>query len=963
MGSTINTNIPSLNAQRNLTTSQSALATSLQRLSSGLRINSAKDDAAGLAISERFSTQIRGLNQAARNANDGISLAQTAEGAMGEVSANLQRIRELAVQSANATNSASDRAALDSEVQMRVAELNRVASQTEFNGTALLNGTFSAQSFQVGANQGQTITVSSIASATAAALGLNGGNLTRFNSTGIAVTGALSAGDLTLNGADIGMVAGDAKAMAAAINNTDSRFGATATNAQTAVAFTNVQGAGATPSTFASSLGTYTTARANGVAASVTPAVASTVTPGLFTQAVANGSAAVARDVTYGAFTTAVSGANNATTASTASSGAFTGVTLGAGQTYSISLTTNGNTVNLFTQTNGVVATADITQAITANAAALTAAGITVVGTAAGGDLQFTNTTGAQVTTNVLNQSGAGGFANVPLGTGANTTLQTAATANGVLANAGTAFSISIGGNLLYSEAGATGGTVTGAELDTAMTTFLAAHTNYSVVSGSFNGGNLKLRDANGVATSTDITMTDYTGGTNAITTAKWAGVAGNTSGVVNAAGSPAVAPTAGDFTLKLDGATIYNEAPTVGGIVTKAELDTGLNTYLAGAGSGLYTKTGSFFGNDLVISKLNGTTATLAITSNFGGAGSTLGAFAGTLVSSNGSAAVVNPGSDTTDTAFTMTVDGIQLYTEAAAIGATVTASELDSALTTFLTLNSGYSKVSGDFANNNLVLRRADGNASTIAITSNFSGTAGAFTGMPGGTITATGTPATVASSNYALTLDGSAVTLTTAATDGTISGAEVATAISGISGFSASFSGGNLTVTKADGSNFTLAESGTLAATQGLSAASTLYRGSVSLNSSIATTVGGASPSKAGLTAGAATSSVVAYTATNVLTATAANTLLEVVDNALTTVNNSRASLGSIQNRFESVINSLTTTTENLTAARSRILDTDFAAETASLTRNQILQQAGVAMLAQANALPQSVLSLLK
>src|SRR5690606_36409111 len=111
MAAVINTNIPSLNAQRNLNASQSALNTSLQRLSSGLRINSAKDDAAGLAISERFNTQIRGLNVATRNANDGISLAQTAEGALGQIGDNLQRIRELAVQSANATNSASDRAA------------------------------------------------------------------------------------------------------------------------------------------------------------------------------------------------------------------------------------------------------------------------------------------------------------------------------------------------------------------------------------------------------------------------------------------------------------------------------------------------------------------------------------------------------------------------------------------------------------------------------------------------------------------------------------------------------------------------------------------------------------------------------------------------------------------------------------------------------------------------------------
>lgn len=127
MAQTINTNVASLNAQRNLTSSQASLATSLQRLSSGLRINSAKDDAAGLAISDRMTSQIRGLNQAVRNANDGISLAQTAEGALGEIGTNLQRMRELAIQSANATNSASDRATIDAEVQQLVAEINRVS--------------------------------------------------------------------------------------------------------------------------------------------------------------------------------------------------------------------------------------------------------------------------------------------------------------------------------------------------------------------------------------------------------------------------------------------------------------------------------------------------------------------------------------------------------------------------------------------------------------------------------------------------------------------------------------------------------------------------------------------------------------------------------------------------------------------------------------------------------------------
>jgi len=159
MASVINTNVASLNAQRNLTTSQNSLATSLERLSSGLRINSAKDDAAGLAISERFTTQIRGLNQAGRNASDAVSLSQTAEGALGEVTNNLQRIRELAVQSANATNSASDREALDLEVQQRLAEIDRISSQTSFNGQKILDGTFGNAAFQVGANVGETISL------------------------------------------------------------------------------------------------------------------------------------------------------------------------------------------------------------------------------------------------------------------------------------------------------------------------------------------------------------------------------------------------------------------------------------------------------------------------------------------------------------------------------------------------------------------------------------------------------------------------------------------------------------------------------------------------------------------------------------------------------------------------------------------------------------------------------------
>lgn len=172
MALTINTNVASLNAQRNLGTSQSLLNKSMQRLSSGLRINSAKDDAAGLAISDRMTAQIRGLNQAARNANDGISLSQTAEGALQESTNILQRIRELAVQSANDTNSVSDRSSLNDEVTQLKAELDRIAQTTAFNGKNVIDGTMTDATFQVGANAGvnQTITFS-IDSARAADLG------------------------------------------------------------------------------------------------------------------------------------------------------------------------------------------------------------------------------------------------------------------------------------------------------------------------------------------------------------------------------------------------------------------------------------------------------------------------------------------------------------------------------------------------------------------------------------------------------------------------------------------------------------------------------------------------------------------------------------------------------------------------------------------------------------------------
>jgi flagellin len=259
MSLTINTNIASLNAQRNLSSSQASLATSLQRLSSGLRINSAKDDAAGLAIANRFTTQINGLNQAVVNANDAISESQTAESALSTLTDNLQRIRQLAVEAANGTNSSSDRAALDAEVQQRSAEITRIASQTTFNGLRVLDGTAGPSTFQVGANVGDTITVNYSQGVRADQIGQVA------TSTGTAVTAVALGGANTLTlqvgsgaavnigasavGAAAGQTVGSAYSKVQAINaaGVSGLTASASTTAAETTAFSNVvAGTGAT---------------------------------------------------------------------------------------------------------------------------------------------------------------------------------------------------------------------------------------------------------------------------------------------------------------------------------------------------------------------------------------------------------------------------------------------------------------------------------------------------------------------------------------------------------------------------------------------------------------------------------------------------------------------------------------------------------------------------------------------
>jgi len=238
----INTNVASINTVRVLDKSQAALQTSMERLSSGMRINHARDDAAGLAISEGMTAQIRGMNQAVRNTMDGVSLVQTADGAMQGITEKLQRVRELAVQSANGTNSTNDRAALDLEVQALLNEVDRVAGAVEFNGNKLLDGSFTNKAFQVSHTQGDTINISSIQNSTLSGLSLSNakaeGVAAAFTGGTAAATGAgdvgnaaLAAGDIIVNGTNIDVIAKDtdARTIASTINLKTSTTGVTAT--------------------------------------------------------------------------------------------------------------------------------------------------------------------------------------------------------------------------------------------------------------------------------------------------------------------------------------------------------------------------------------------------------------------------------------------------------------------------------------------------------------------------------------------------------------------------------------------------------------------------------------------------------------------------------------------------------------------------------------------------------------
>lgn len=842
MASIINTNMASLMAQRNLSKSQGAQAEAMQRLSSGLRINSAKDDAAGLAISTRFSSQTQGLAVAIRNSGDGISLAQTAEGALGTMTESLQRIRELALQAANGTNSVSDREALNAEAQQMIAEITRTAKETNFNGQKLLDGTFDTK-FQVGANGGETIDVQ-VADLSADKLGVS-------DQSGVSAVGtdsALGNGDLIINGVTI------STSSAADDDASTDNAGASAIAKVAAI------------NKHSDETGVRAVVDENTVAGSVQTAAAIT------------------------------------------------------GQ----SLTLNGVAIQVDTTGDAATTRAAVASAINAVSEQTGVKAINTDDAATGVTLEAADGRNIQL------DFGAGGLTAENTGLAAATTYE--------------------GGFTLVAE----------------------GDTKIIAVDGGNGTGNGDLANAG-------LSQGEYTPGVSAVSSSAKTGTPS-----VAVAATPATAATA-----TIDLAAF---APAASG--SDIEQSITLN------------------GVELILTKTDGTgayandTALIAgLAAQFTGAGYTL----------------TDSGGD--DDKFTITANTTGVATTIAA-GTTGTPITIDAstdgadAIPASTTPAPDRDLDAGDLVINNVAIKAAQAgddtasyadaassskNASGISIAAAINKSTGETgvsasvnaTEFVGGSSTTAGT----AGNTAAVWVNGVEVSLTVQTDEGSnrAHALEQINKVSGQTGVLATDNGESLTLSAADGRNIVLAFD-TNAGGTGAVASDFGLGGSSGISSSDITTAGGTKAdadavaettySKVTLTGagdievgaginGSTKLTELGFTAgsfgggedgtflkdLDLTTVEGANAALTAIDNALDTVNAQRADLGAIQNRFETTVKNLQVNAENLTASNSRIRDADFAAETAELSRTRVLQQAGTSILAQANALPQQVLSLLQ
>lgn len=978
MAQIINTNLASLTAQRNLTTSQSANETALQRLSSGLRINSAKDDAAGLAISTRFESQTKGLGVAIRNAGDGISLAQTAEGALQSMTDALQRIRELAVQSANGTNSDDDRIALQSEVNQLIAEITRTSEETTFNGRTLFDGKFNGI-FQVGANAGQTVAVS-IGELTAAKLGAS-------DQVGVSAFGtdqALANGDLTINGVGIDAsragddtasttnAAASAIAKVEAINRKSDETGVRA--------FVNDNVAAGSAMSGAATSGTITL---NGVSIEIS------------TSSDTNASrASVVQAINSYAEQTGIRAVDTGSSAN--------GVQL---------IAEDGRNIDL--QFGGGVG--DPTASSTGLAAAGTYyGGYTLI---ADGGVKEINISGG-------NGTGRGDLANAGLTAGTYTRsvatgvseVQNKTFVEGSLSNDGSLFntsivgtlaaetfagasqtytySVNVDGNVVYSTP--LGGTTAQGDAVAAIASSISANAGSGVVAWeeysatlnfgagttAFNAGESLV--FNGTA---GVSVAIVSSGVDNAENAKLTAQAINdtdfgsdlqVSAVVNAAGEIELTVknfAANAVTLAFDG--------TVGAPTIESSGDAG-PVAIGTGGSASLTLTGS-----LQFSNLDGKNTSVSISSDLDAADSDL-LLSGTQTSSN--AAYTAPAG---------LKDG-DLVINGVGIGAARVSADTASATTA-----SDGGKIWSSIKEQSAIAVAAAINAvsgetgvtASVNATQVVGGTGEAFD--PTATNLAVGDQAGL----YINGVEIGVVTLqadSSGAIDADRARADALNLINqsaGKTGVVATDNGVSLTLTAADGRNISIAidnQSGTnesMGAVFGLDSAidgiGEAAFGTASIDGRISaegvtyeTTYGTVTLESAGrFTLEGGSNGTSALEALGLRVGTfgggedgqflkdidistfeGATAAITAVDNALRAVTSTRADLGAIQNRFESTISNLQITAENLTAANSRIRDADFAAESAELSRTQVLQQAGISILAQANQRPQQVLSLL-
>lgn len=1021
----INTNIASLNAQRNLNKSQSANQTALQRLSSGLRINSAKDDAAGLAISTRFNSQIRGLNVAVRNAGDGISLAQTAEGALGSMNDNLQRIRELAVQSANATNSDVDREALQAEVSQLIAEVSRTADETEFNGRKLLDGSFAA-TFQIGANAGQTLDVS-ISELTASKLGAS-------DAVGISSQGdsnALQNGDLIINGVAIAPSKAEddtssfadaetsAIAKAATINAAYDETGVKAVVNENTLAGAEMTAPASTASGTMTLNGvaitiTQTTDTAQtraGVVAAINAVSEQSGVMAIDSESDAGGVSLVAADgrnitVTFdGTLTKEATGIDGTTSSTVTHQGGFTlvadgdvpeivieggdgtgngdlassGLQRGTYSTSEAQLTTTAvnktDGVNLSSSFDGTAGIATLGSTLAAASVGnLHGDGAFGFGTTASGEV-ITISAGGQTAT-----IGTSTGTTVQLGTadstgfGADALAAALSSIDGVEASAETKIQIS---NLTLPSAGGTatvnvyGAGNTNGELLGSYTVTTSSDLESIAAQINASGGTLV---AEYISSGTErIEITQVNGSTIKVleetTTAFTADVATISENAT--VGATAAMDTNGVISVGFINETnVTDESITSITVASNKAAPDGTATYSSGLVSAVF---GDVAYGSSGVPSANTSSITATVTPSL------TGLTDGDLLLNGVAIKGADAGTDTASA--TKASDGTNIQTS----------TKLGSAIAVAAAIN----EVSSETGVSAIVneTRLVGSNSSTSYTTDYQAGDAGKLyiNGVDIGIVS--------------LADDG------TGAIDREASRADAIDKInakSGQTGVVAEDNGESITLIAADGRNISVAidndelnnegtgstfgaqfgldsaidgigeadiGTGTTAnttGTRGTKSEGATYEttyGTVTLKSAKQIDVGVSSDGKdelaaMGLTAGSfgGGENGQFLTEIDISTFEGATAALTAIDNAIGAIASQRADLGAIQNRMESTVSNLAITSENLSAANSRIQDADFAAETAELSRTQVLQQAGISILAQANQGPQQVLSLL-